>query len=147
MPRTSPAAPPRSKPWRLLTQSTLAVSLAVLSATVVWAAVRSTPAAPTLTVQAEQTMQGAKISLRGEAWAPRAELAISATAPPGADKPLDLGTAVANADGDFRATKLSPCTTPTAPDAKATVLITVRAGDQSAQQSVSAAHWVCLTTP
>ncbi len=143
----SPDAPvTRSAGWRFFLLSSIVLGLFLLCASVVVAAVRKSRDAPTLVVQAERTMQGAKISLRGEAWPPRTELTFSGSTPPGATAKLDLGTTMTNAEGAFRATKLSACTTRTAPDAKATVTITASAGALSVEATLPAAHWECMAT-
>jgi hypothetical protein len=101
--------------------------------------------AASVTAQAERTPQGAKIALRGEGWPARASLEISASPPPGGQGALDLGTAQSNADGAFRASKLSPCTTSDSTLARGRITITVRTADAAvrAEASVPAGVWVC----
>jgi hypothetical protein len=144
MPPTSPVPTQRSFGWRLVLLIAATVGLFLLCAGVVVAAVRASNGAPTLSVQAEPTPQGAKVSLRGDGWPPSTALRISASPPPGEAKALDLGTATSSASGALRATKLTPCTTRDPVDAKTMLTVTVRAGEVVADARVAAASWVCM---
>jgi hypothetical protein len=102
-------------------------------------------AAPTVSAEAEATPQGVKVAIRGSGWPARATLALRLTSPPGASEPLDLGSAVANTAGDFRATKLTRCTTADAAAGRRTLTLTVQTADgaASAETRLAAAPWVC----
>ncbi len=148
-PQSTKSRSHRTTPWRFALLATIALAVFMLCASVVIAAsgtASNVPDAPALTVEAERTMQGAKLSLRGTGWAAGATVGFTASAPPGATQALDLGSARSNDSGEFRATKLSKCTATTAPDPKAQVTITATAGDQRAEQRVDAALWHCMAS-
>jgi hypothetical protein len=142
-----PAPPVRRRPLRPLRAAAVgAVLLALAGAGRAsgdrWPVGR---AAPSVTADAEATPQGVKIALRGSGWPARASLALRVSAPPGTRDPLDLGTAVANAAGDFRATKLTRCSTSDPAGGRQSLTVTVRTADgtASAETTLSAAPWVC----
>jgi len=102
--------------------------------------------APVISVEGERTPQGAKLALRGTGWPARTAVTLSATTPPDGSGPLDLGTATTNASGEFRATKLSPCSTQDSAAAqRATVTVTARSADGtlSADARIAALPWAC----
>ncbi len=145
-----PAASARRRnSWRLALLATIALGVFMLCASVLVAASHSASpgddAAPAFTVQGERTMQGAKLAMRGSGWPASSTVTLSGSPPPGGPTPLDLGTARVNSDGEFRATKLSDCTTATAPDPKARVTITAMHGDIKVEQLVDAALWHCMS--
>ncbi len=135
----------RSVTWRFALLAAVALGLFSLCAGVMVAASGAASQAPEITVDAERTMQGAKLAIRGRNWPARGTVTITATRPPGATADLELGTAPVNANGEFRATKLSKCTTSNEADGKAQVTITVRSGDAQAEQRIEAAPWVCMS--
>ena len=145
--------PPTARPssrlvgWRFLLIAAVALGVFFLCAGVLIAASNASSAKPDLTVEAERTMQGAKLSISGRGWPPRTAVSLSATKPPGADAGLDLGSAQTNAEGEFRATKLSKCTTRNESDGAASVTILARAGEERAERSLTAVSWVCMATP
>lgn len=138
----------RSTPWRVALLVAITLGVFMLCASVVIAAsstASNASQAPELVVEGERTMQGAKLALQGSKWPARARLVITASPPPGTTEALDLGTAQSDADGAFRATKLSRCTTNTAPPPNTQVTITVQSGTAKAEQKLDAALWHCLT--
>ncbi len=135
----------RSTPWRVALLVAITLGVFMLCASVVIAASSTASQAPELVVEGERTMQGAKLALRGTKWPARASLIITASPPPGTTAALDLGTAQSDADGEFRATKLSRCTTNTAPPQSAQVTVTVQSGTAKAEQKLDAALWHCMT--
>lgn len=144
MPSSSAVRPPRLAAMRVVLRAALGLGLLLLGAGVLRAAVHG---APSLAVEGERTPQGAKLALRGTGWPARVAVTLSATTPPGGGAPLDFGTATTNASGEFRATKLSPCTTPDSVAAtRATVTITARSTDAalSADARIAALPWACL---
>lgn len=135
-------------PWRLALRgrrrAALTLGLLLLGAGGGRAADRG---APTFSIEGERTPQGAKLALRGTGWPARVAVTLAATTPPGGRGPLDFGTTVTNASGEFRVTKLSPCTTPDAAAAqRATVTITARTADGAlaADVNIAALPWACL---
>jgi hypothetical protein len=102
-------------------------------------------AQPTVVAEAEATPQGVKLALRGGGWPARASLTIRVSAPPGTREALDLGTAVANAAGDFRATKLTRCSTSDPAGGRERLTVTVRTADGTvaAETTLAATPWVC----
>ncbi len=141
-----PASRSSSRPvgWRFALLGAVALGVFFLCAGVLIAASGASQAKPDVTVEAERTMQGAKLSIRGRGWPASAAVLLTATRPPGAAADLDLGSAQTNAEGEFRATKLSPCTTRKESDGSASVTIVVRAGDARAERSITAVSWVCM---
>ncbi len=133
--------------WRFALIAAVALGVFFLCAGVVIAASNASAAKPDITVEAERTMQGAKLSIRGRGWPPRTDVSLSASRPPGANAELDLGSAQTNAEGEFRATKLSKCTTRNESDGAASVTIRARVGDERAERSMTAVSWVCMATP
>jgi hypothetical protein len=142
-----PTARLSSRPvgWRFALIAAVALGVFFLCAGVLIAASNASSAKPDVSVEAERTMQGAKLSIRGRGWPPRTSVTLSATKPPGADADLDLGTTQTNAEGEFRATKLSKCTTRNESDGSASVTIAARAGEVRAEQSITAVSWVCMS--
>ncbi len=144
MPSSSAVRPPRLVAMHVLLRAALSLSLLLLGAGVLRAAVSGAPA---VSVEGERTPQGAKLALRGTGWPARVAVSLSASTPPGGSAPLDFGSAMTNASGEFRATKLSPCTTPDSAAAeRASVTITARSADgaQSADAKIAASPWACL---
>jgi hypothetical protein len=124
-----------------------ALGLVVLIGGLLTAAVAAARVAPSLTVQGEPTPQGAKLALRGAGWPERVTVSLAANTPPGGTAPLDLGTAMTSATGEFRATKLTPCTTADSVAAeRVTVTVTARTADGTAraEAKLAAAPWACL---
>jgi len=112
-----------------------------------WTAVGAARGVPTLTVQGERTPQGAKLALRGAGWPARVAIRLSAGTPPGGTVPLDFGSAMTSAAGEFRATKLTPCTTSDSVAAeRITVTVTARTADGAVQAEarLAASAWACL---
>lgn len=130
--------------WRFALLVALAIGVFFLCAGVLIAASNAAAAKPDVSVEAERTLQGAKLAIRGRGWPARTEVTLSATKPPGAEADLDLGTSLTNAEGEFRATKLSKCTTSKESDGAASVTIVARAGELRAERSITAVSWVCM---
>lgn len=130
----------RTSFWRRVTMSALAAGVVSLMAGFVVAA-SEVPQTPEVSVEAESTAQGAKLAIRGKNWPARVTLTLSASTPPGGSAEVALGTVQSTATGEFRATKLTPCTSSAPSDAKVT--ITVKAGDISASSSIPSDAWVC----
>lgn len=144
MPDSSAVRRARRNSVRPLARTVLILGLLLLGADALRAAVVRVP---TLVVEGERTPQGAKLALRGAGWPARVSVSLTATTPPGGRSSLDLGTAMTNASGEFRATKLSPCTTPDSVAAeRATVTVTARTSDGavSAEAKLAALPWACL---
>ncbi len=133
--------------WRFALLAAVALGVFFLCAGVLIAASNASTAKPDVSVEAERTMQGAKLSIRGRGWPPHTAVSLSATKPPGAEADVDLGVSQTSAEGEFRATKLSKCTTRNETDGSASVTIVARAGDVRAEQSITAMSWVCMGTP
>ncbi len=149
-PARTAASARRRNLWRLALLAAIALGVFMLCASVLVAAShRADPAtnasAPAFTVQGERTMQGAKLALRGTGWPASVTVTLTGSAPPGAQKSLDLGTARVNDAGEFRASKLSDCTISSPPDPKARVTITAQSGNTNVEQRIDAAHWQCMS--
>jgi hypothetical protein len=143
MPTTSPVRPRRMLILRRR-PAELGLGLLLVGAGVGHSAIAD---APSLAVVGERTPQGAKLALRGAGWPARVSVALTASVPPAGSAPLDFGTTMTNASGEFRATKLSPCTTPDSAAAqRATVTFTARSADGalSADTKIVALPWACL---
>jgi hypothetical protein len=134
----------RQNGWRAV----VALGLLLLPAgALLTSAVATARLVPSITVQGERTPQGVKLALRGAGWPERVAVSLSASTPPGGAAPLDLGTAMTSAAGEFRATKLTPCTTADSAAAeRVTVTVTARTADGTAQAEAKlvAAPWACL---
>ncbi len=148
-PRSATSAKRRNL-WRFALLTAIALGVFMLCASVLVAASHSASTrdhslAPSFTVKGERTMQGAKLSMLGVGWPAGATVTLTGSVPPGAEKPLDFGTARVNAEGEFRATKLTSCTAPSAPDPEAKVTISAKNGDVKVDQPVSAALWHCMS--
>lgn len=117
-----------------------------VGAWLLWSAVGAAGMVPTVAVQGERTPQGAKLALRGAGWPARVPVLLSAGTPPGGTAPLDFGTAMTTTAGEFRATKLTPCTTADSAAAeRVSITVTARTADGSLQATarLAAAPWVC----
>jgi hypothetical protein len=146
MPRSVSSRLVVSTTWRASLRRAGAVGGFLLSAVLLWSAIGAARPAPTLSVLGERTPQGAKLALRGEGWPARVPVLLSASPPPAGTGTLDLGTAITSATGEFRATKLTPCTTTdSAAAARLMVTVTARTADGAlrADAQLAASPWGC----
>jgi hypothetical protein len=136
----------RSTGWRFVVIAVVALGVFMLCASVLVATTSRSGSVTEISASAEPTMQGAKVSIRGKGWPVRTAIALSASAPPGATAELDFGTVQTDAQGEFRATKLSKCTTRTPTDTSTWVHVKAQAGEARATTRISAAAWLCMTS-
>ncbi len=146
---TKSARTTTSRAWmiRLVAAPAIAAMAIGFSATAATAVTDDlTQKKPEISVEAERTPQGAKVSLRGKNWEPNTEVKITGTRAPGSNDPLDLGTAKVNEKGEFRMTKLTQCTTRQVDDTREGVTITVAAaeGDAKADRKIEGNAWWCM---
>jgi hypothetical protein len=138
----------RSRPtgWRFVVIAVVALGVFLLCASVLVATTSRSGGLTEISASAEPTMQGAKVSIRGKGWPAKTAVALSASAPPGATADLDFGSVQSDADGEFRATKLSKCTTRTPTDTSTWVHVKAQAGEVKASVRIGSAAWLCMTS-
>ncbi len=144
MPSAQPIHRSRPTGWRFVVIAVVALGVFLLCASVLVATTSRPGSQAGISASAEPTMQGAKVSIRGKGWPAKTAVVLSASAPPGATTDLDFGTVQSDASGEFRATKLSKCTTRTPTDTSALVYVKAKAGEAEATARISAAAWLCM---
>ena len=66
---------------------------------------------PQLTVEAERSAQGARLTFKGTGWSPNARLKLTGTRAPGASGIQDFGMFSADSSGHLTARKIATCST------------------------------------
>jgi methionine-rich copper-binding protein CopC len=101
---------------------------------------------PQLSVEAERSPQGARLTFKGKNWAPSARVKLTGTRAPGANGAQDFGTYSADSTGVLSARKIVGCTTNNMDDAQTadvTVTATDSASGAKATARVQGGAWVC----
>lgn len=125
--------------------SLLAIVAIALSASAASGLSRGAPAEPKITVEAERTALGAKISMKGQGFAPVARIKVTATRAPGANGTQDFGTVSADSAGKFQLRKTVGCTSTSNTDGNDKVTFTAAdsATGAKATAQVLGGAWVC----
>ncbi len=126
--------------------SALAVAALVLTASSAMAFAGEGQAKPQLSIEAERSPQGARLTFKGKGWAPSARVKITGTRAPGANGAQDFGTYSADSAGAFSARKVVGCTTNNMEDGQndqVTVTATDSASGAKVTQRVQGGAWVC----
>jgi hypothetical protein len=101
---------------------------------------------PQLSVEAERSPQGARLTMKGKGWGASARIKLTGSRAPGANGTQDFGTYSADSLGVLNARKIVGCTTNSMDDAQNTD-VTVTASDSSsgvkATARVQGGAWVC----
>jgi len=66
---------------------------------------------PQLSIEAERSPQGARITFKGKNWPAAARIKLTATRAPASTKPQDFGIIDADSTGTFTVRKVAICTT------------------------------------
>ena len=120
------------------------VTLAVCAATA--AAVPGMQPKPQLSVEAERSPQGARLTFKGKGWTPNGRLKITGTRPPGARDPQDFGMYSVDSTGALQGRKVVACSTTSMEDGSnepVTITATDSATSAKAMTKVQGGAWVC----
>jgi hypothetical protein len=101
---------------------------------------------PQLSVEAERSPQGARLTMKGKGWGASARIKLTASRAPGANGSQDFGTYSADSVGVLNARKIVGCTTNSMDDAQntdVTVTATDSASGAKATARVQGGAWVC----
>ncbi len=122
----------------------LAVTALALTATA--ASAITGQAKPQLSIEAERSPQGARITFKGKNWPAAARIKLTATRAPASTKPQDFGIIDADSTGTFSVRKVAICTTPNQEDG-ALETVTFTAADSAtgvkATATTRGGAWVC----
>jgi hypothetical protein len=122
----------------------LAITALSLSATAARAITGQ--AKPQLSIEAERSPQGARITFKGKNWPAAARVKIKATRAPASNKPQDFGMVDADSTGVFSLRKVAICTTNSQEDG-ALETVTFTAADSAtgvkATATARGGAWVC----
>lgn len=124
--------------------SALAMTALFLTATA--ASAITGQAKPQLSVEAERSPQGARITFKGKNWPAAARVKLTATRAPAATKPQDFGIIDADSSGTFMVRKVAICTTPNQEDGaneSVTFTSTDSATGVKATATTRGGAWVC----
>ena len=123
-----------------------ALAITALSLTATAASAITGQAKPQLSVEAERSPQGARITFKGKNWPAAARVKLTATRAPAATKPQDFGIIDADSSGTFTVRKVAICTTPNQEDG-ANESVTFTATDSAtgvkATATTRGGAWVC----
>jgi len=101
---------------------------------------------PQLSIEAERSPQGARITFKGKNWPAAARIKLSATRAPASTKPQDFGIIDADSTGTFTVRKVAICTTQNQEDG-ALETVTFTAADSATGIKATATTrgnaWVC----
>jgi len=101
---------------------------------------------PQLSIEAERSPQGARITFKGKNWPAAARIKLSATLAPASTKPQDFGIIDADSTGTFTVRKVAICTTQNQEDG-ALETVTFTAADSATSVKATATTrgnaWVC----
>lgn len=124
----------------------MALAAVALTASTAMAFARGTQAKPQLTVEAERSPQGAKLTLKGKGWTPMGRIKITGTRAPGTTAMQDLGMYSVDSTGAFTGRKVIGCSTSNMEDGQ-NESVTITAADSASgvkvQQKVQGGAWVC----
>lgn len=133
----------RTARGRRILAPALAIAALAMTAQVAFAVVQSKPQ---LSVEAERTPQGAKLTFKGKGWTPSARIKITGTRAPGSNNPQDFGMFSADAKGELTGRKVQACSTTRMEDGQ-NESVTVTAADSAtgvkATAKVEGGAWVC----
>ena len=122
----------------------LAITALSLSATA--ASANTGQAKPQLSIDAERSPQGARITFKGKNWPAAARVKLTATRAPASNKPQDFGMVDADSTGVFSLRKVVICTTNSQEDG-ALETVTFTAADSAtgvkATATARGGAWVC----
>jgi len=122
----------------------LAITALSLSATAARAITGQ--AKPQLSIEAERSPQGARITFKGKNWPAAARVKLTATRAPASTKPQDFGVVDADSTGVFNLRKVVMCTTSSQEDG-ALETVTFTAADSAtgvkATATARGGAWVC----
>ena len=122
----------------------LAITALSLSATA--ASAITGQAKPQLSIEAERSPQGARITFKGKNWPAAARVKLTATRAPASTKPQDFGVVDADSTGVFNLRKVVMCTTSSQEDG-ALETVTFTAADSAtgvkATATARGGAWVC----
>jgi hypothetical protein len=122
----------------------LAITALSLSATAARAITGQ--AKPQLSLEAERSPQGARITFKGKNWPAAARVKLTATRAPASNKPQDFGMVDADSTGVFSLRKVAICTTNSQEDG-ALETVTFTAADSAtgvkATATARGGAWVC----
>lgn len=123
-----------------------ALAITALALTATAASAITGQAKPQLSVEAERSPQGARITFKGKNWPAAARVKLTATRAPAATKPQDFGIIDADSSGTFTVRKVAICTTPNQEDG-ANESVTFTATDSAtgvkATATTRGGAWVC----
>ncbi len=123
-----------------------ALAITALSLTATAASAITGQAKPQLSVEAERSPQGARITFKGKNWPAAARVKLTATRAPAATKPQDFGIIDADSSGTFTVRKVAICTTPNQEDGaneSVTFTSTDSATGVKATATTRGGAWVC----
>ena len=123
-----------------------ALAITALSLTATAASAITGQAKPQLSVEAERSPQGARITFKGKNWPAAARVKLTATRAPAATKPQDFGIIDADSSGTFTVRKVAICTTPNQEDGaneSVTFASTDSATGVKATATTRGGAWVC----
>ncbi len=100
---------------------------------------------PQLSVEAERSPQGARLTMKGKGWGASARIKLTGTRAPGANGMQDFGTYSADSLGVLNARKIVGCTANNMDDAQTDVTVTATdsASGAKATARVQGGAWVC----
>ncbi len=101
---------------------------------------------PQLTVEAERSAQGARLTFKGKGWSANARLKLTGTRAPGASGTQDFGMFSADSSGNLTARKIATCSTSNTEDGSrepVTITATDSATGSKAMTKVQGGAWVC----
>ena len=123
-----------------------ALAISALSLTATAASAITGQAKPQLSIEAERSPQGARITFKGKNWPAAARVKLTATRAPASTKPQDFGMTDADSTGTFTVRKVAICTTPNQEDG-ALETVTFTAADSAtgvkATATTRGGAWVC----
>jgi len=102
---------------------------------------------PQLSVEAERSPQGAKLTFTSKNWAPNARVKISGTRAPGSNNMQEFGMYSADSTGTVHGRKVAACSTNSMDDGQnesVTFTATDSATSAKATAKVPGGAWVCM---
>ena len=122
------------------------LTITALSFTATIASAFTGQAKPQLSIEAERSPQGARITFKGKNWPAAARIKLTATRAPASTKPQDFGIIEADSTGTFTVRKVAICTTQNQEDG-ALETVTFTAADSATGVKATATArgnaWVC----
>lgn len=123
-----------------------ALAVAALTLTATASATTDLQPKPSLKVEGQRTMQGAKLAFLGKNWPANATILLTGTRAPGAGGTQNFGKTTADSTGSFEYNRTVPCTTDNESDAMERVTIT--AADSASGTKVTfridGSSWRCM---